>query len=195
MNRSVKNFISILLFILLFTLPAEAELPKGFKVSDYLTKLNQCITLAFNPDGRLFFLEKTGKVRVVSHGVLDPKPWAEIAVDPVSERGLLGIAFDPNFEKNHYVYLFHSVKRSNNNRVIRMTEREGRGVNPVTVLEIPDHIRAANHNGGNITFGPDGFLYITVGDGGGWPGRSQDDTNLLGKILRVDVRGTLPVTY
>jgi glucose/arabinose dehydrogenase len=135
--------------------------PEVFKVTDYLTGLKACITLAFAPDGRLFFLEKnTGRVRVVKDG-----------------------------------YFYYSAPESPNNRVVRMKEVEGRGGEPVKVIEIEDHVPASNHNGGNINFGPRGFLYITVGDGGGSPGRSQDDTNLLGKILRVNVRGELPVRY
>lgn len=167
-----------------------------FVVTDYLTSLNVCITLAFSPDKRLFFLEKnSGRVRVVKDGELQEKPWAELSVDPGGERGLLGMAFDPLFKENGFVYFYHSVRHSLDNRVVRMREVDGRGVELVTVLEIEDFVTASNHNGGNINFGPDGFLYITVGDGGGWPGRSQDDTNLLGKILRVDVRGPLPISF
>jgi glucose/arabinose dehydrogenase len=175
---------------------SEPNPPRGFKVTDYLTGLNDCITLAFAPDGRLFFLEKnTGRVRVAKDGRLDPVPWVKLTVDPVGERGLLGIAFDPDFKKNGFVYLYYSVAGSTNNRVVRLQEVNGRGRGLVKVVEIKDHVRASNHNGGNINFGPDGYLYITVGDGGGSPGRSQEDSNLLGKILRVNVRGPLPVKY
>lgn len=178
------------------------EVPKreGFKVSEFLTDLNVVITLQFSPDGRLFMLEKnSGLVRVVKDGKLIDKPWAKMFVDPVGERGLLGIAFDPNFKDNSYVYFYYSVPGSLNNRVVRLKEKDGMGakigVGETLVLEIPDHIKATNHNGGNIAFGPDGMLYITTGDGGGKPGRSHDDTNLLGKMLRVDVAGALPVKY
>lgn len=188
-------FLAISLAASSFAASSSSALPPGFKATDYLTGLNQCITLGFAPDGRLFFLEKSGRVRVVENGRLLAEPWAEIAVDQASERGLLGIAFDPDFKTNRFAYLYYSVKHGTDNRVVRMRDANGRGVEPVTVLDIKDHIKEANHNGGNLTFGPDGFLYITVGDGGGWPGRSQDDGNLLGKILRVDVRGALPVTY
>ncbi|MEE9613615.1 MAG: PQQ-dependent sugar dehydrogenase [Thermodesulfobacteriota bacterium] len=191
----VKRIFPLVLAFVLFHGTGRAA-PEGFEVTDYLTGLEVCITLAFAPDGRLFFLEKnSGRVSVVREGRLDPKPWAELKVDPEWERGLLGIAFDPKFSVNGHVYLYHSVPGSSNNRVVRLTEKDGRGAGAIKVLEIEDHVPASNHNGGNINFGPDGFLYITVGDGGGAPGRSQENTNLLGKMLRVDVRGPLPVRY
>lgn len=178
------------------------ELKKdGFKVSEFLRGLNVVITLEFSPDGRLFMLEKnSGLVRVVKDGKLLDEPWAKLNVDPVGERGLLGIAFDPNFTENKFVYFYYSVPNSLNNRVVRLEDKDAVGVYETLVLEIPDHVRATNHNGGNIKFGPDSLLYLTTGDGGGQPrrgtpGRSQDDTNLLGKILRVDVTGDLPVKY
>lgn len=174
---------------------AMSESP-SFKVTDFLTGLEICITLEFSPDKRLFFLEKnSGRVRVVKDGRLLAEPWAEIEVDGRGERGLLGIAFDPAFDKNKYVYLYYSVPGSTNNAVLRLTERDGQGVDPTKVLEIEDFISATNHNGGDIKFGPDNMLYITVGDGGGAPGRSQEIDNLLGKILRVDIRGELPIRY
>ncbi len=203
---SIRNlFVVVIAFVALGCGEQTGSVAKAgsFIVSDYLSGLDVCITIAFSPDSgnspdntsRLFYLEKnSGRVRVVRDGKLDPKPWASLKVDPGGERGLLGIVFDPLFKENGYVYFYYSVPGSGNNRVVRLKEIQGRGVEESTVLEIEDFVRATNHNGGNINFGPDGFLYITVGDGGGSPGRSQDDTNLLGKILRVDVRGPLPVT-
>ncbi len=195
LKRSI--FISAVLFALLVHWPLGSKAaPANFKVTDFLTGLDICITLEFSPDGRLFFLEKnSGRVRVVKDGRLIPEPWAEIEVDGHGERGLLGIAFDPAFAENKYVYLYYSVPRSTDNRVIRMTEISGKGVEPVKVLEIEDFVAATNHNGGDIEFGPDNMLYISVGDGGGAPGRSQDPGNLLGKILRVDPRTPLPIRY
>jgi glucose/arabinose dehydrogenase len=193
----LKSFTLIsALALMLYWPPASRAEPGPFEVSDFLTDLNICITLEFSPDGRLFFLEKnSGMVRVVKDGVLLSEPWAAIEVDGSGERGLLGIAFDPEFAKNHYVYLYYSVPGSTNNRVIRLREKDGKGVETTTVLEIEDFVRATNHNGGDIKFGPDDMLYISVGDGGGAPGRSQDSDNLLGKILRIDPRGTLPIEY
>ncbi len=174
-----------------------------FKVSTVADNVDIAVSIAFAPDWRLFYLEKnTGNVRVITDGKLDPVPWATIEVDPEGERGLLDIAFDPYFKTNGYIYFYHSVKNSRNNRVVRLKESGIRGKEMVTVLEIPDHISATNHNGGGIAFEPPNhsgfgktYLYVSVGDGGGRPGRSQEDTNLLGKVLKINVRGLLPITY
>lgn len=187
---------AIVMSLFALTLLTQEAGAGSFIASDYLTGLDGCITLAFSPDRRLFFLEKnTGRVRVVKDGNIEQNPWAEFKVDPRGERGLLGMAFDPLFKENGFIYFYYSLPDSGNNIVIRMKEVKGKGVEPAIVLEIEDFVEATNHNGGDIKFGPDGLLYITVGDGGGRPGRAQDDTNLLGKILRVDVRGKLPVRY
>lgn len=173
----------------------------GFKVSTFVDNTDVAITLAFSSDGRLFYLEKnTGKIRIVIDGKLRKEPWATIEVDPTGERGLLGLAFDPYFRTNGFVYFYHSVKDSQYNRIVRLRDVKGKGVEMTHILEIPDHVPATNHNGGNITFGPnnsrgEAYLYISVGDGGGRPGRSQENTNLLGKILKINVRGLLPITY
>lgn len=170
-----------------------ADAPGSFVVTDYITGLNQCITIAFAPDGRLFLLEKEGKVWVLDGGML--QPWAELRVDSYGERGLLGIAFDPDFNENGFVYLFYSIRGSTDNKVVRLKEVEGRGTDETLVLRIEDYIDASNHNGGDINFGPDKMLYITTGDGGGPPGRSQQGTNLSGKILRVNPHGSLPIRF
>lgn len=197
------TILSVWLFIFPTNSFSKSEKKEGFKVTTVVDNANVAVAIAFSPDWRLFYLEKnTGNIRVVNKGTLDPIPWATIKVDPVGERGLLGIAFDPYFNSNGYVYFYHSVKGSLNNRVVRLKEVDDRGTNLTTVLEIPDHIEATNHNGGAIAFEPPNFsgygktyLYVSVGDGGGKPGRSQDDNTLLGKILKIDVQGLLPVTY
>ncbi len=201
-----KNvFLSVLSFLFLNIIAY--ALPSGFTLTTVTSGLNQAITIRFAPDGRMFYLDQyVGQVRIMSNVsgnyVLNPTPWATIAVDSIagSERGLLGICFDPNFTTNHYIYFYHSVSGSYDNRVIRLTEDTTTHLaNPlsiVTVLEITDSNPATNHNGGNLTFGPDTMLYITVGDGGGSPGtRSQDTTIFQGKILHVNPYGTLPVPY
>jgi len=119
-----------------------------------------------------------------------------------SEEGLLGLAFDPAYEQNGYFYLYYSrdnPRRSVLSRFSRIQDNPSAAgpQSEVVILEIPQPF--ANHNGGQLAFGPDGFLYIGVGDGGsaGDPqGNGQSLGTLLGKILRIDVNGlSAPGSY
>jgi glucose/arabinose dehydrogenase len=105
-------------------------------------------------------------------------------VDPSSEGGLLGLAVDPQFPSRPYVYAYYST--GTDNRIARLTWRDNRIVDPQVILDgIP---MSAVHNGGRLTFGPDGFLYVGTGDGREEP-NSQDNNSLGGKILRITTDG------
>jgi uncharacterized repeat protein (TIGR01451 family) len=154
------------------------------------------VAMAFTPDGRLLFTEKGGfdssphaaHVRVVENGALRPQPWVTVTVVANSERGLLGIAVDPDFATNGYVYVFYTRPGSPQpvNRVSRFTEVGGFGVNEMLLLDIPEVDAEPNHNGGNLHFGPDGKLYVSVGESGSTRERAQDLTQAHGKILRIN---------
>ena len=197
--RKIASIPLIALLIILATTPMaigkekEKKEAPSFVIRDFIDGLDQCITVSFAPDGRLFYLEKPGRVWFIENGMT--RFFAGLKVDTSGERGLLGIAFDPDFTQNGFIYFYYSVKESLNNRVVRMKEVGGKGTDETLVLEIEDFMKASNHNGGDIKFGPDNMLYVTVGDGGGSPGRSQNTTNLLGKILRIDPRAPLPIKY
>ena len=156
------------------------------------------VTHAGDGSGRLFVVERDGRVRVVKGGrvtgtFLDLR-------GPVSaggERGLLNVAFHPDFETNRLLYVYYT--RSDGDIVIsRLTANAGRTSVPASseqVLLTIDHSEHSNHNGGSMAFGPDdGYLYLGTGDGGGGGDpleNGQDITGeLLGKILRIDVDGT-----
>lgn len=150
------------------------------------------------PDGRLFVTERTGRVRIVrlegSTATLQPDPWANINVraTPNTERGLLGIALDPQFAKNGFVYLYYSYRGAGTttlNRLVRMRDANGVGVEETILLDaIPG---SEQHDGGRVKFGPDGKLYVTVGDGE-VQNRAQDTGSPNGKILRVNADGSIP---
>ena len=146
-------------------------------------------------DGRLFVLEQQGRIRIFENEQLLPEEYLDISDlasggTPPNEEGLLGLAFHPNFGNNRQFYVFYTT--DNANIVARYTQSEAdpNKADPTgeIILSIPDF--ASNHNGGMIEFGPDGYLYIGTGDGGGGgdPQRTAQNTNnLLGKILRIDV--------
>jgi glucose/arabinose dehydrogenase len=135
-------------------------------------------------------------VRLFANGVLQTEPVITFRVDSFNERGLLGIAVDPNFNDNHFVYVYYSCAggadcASPENRVARFVERDGVGANPTIIFRSPVSAPAGQHNGGNIHFGPDGKLYITIGDDA-VPANAQDVTNVHGKLHRINPDGSMP---
>src|SRR5262249_37620871 len=132
--------------------------------------LSSPTAMDFAPDGRLFVCLQGGSLRVIKNGALLSTPFLTRTVDSNGERGLLGIAFDPNFDANHFVYIYYTVPGSPaHNRVARVTasgdtEQQPPGSSEVTLLDLNNLSSATNHNGGALHFGPDGKLYIAVGE-------------------------------
>jgi hypothetical protein len=149
-------------------------------------------------DPRLFIVEQPGRIRVVENGSLLATPYLDI-VDRVGsggERGLLSIAFHPRYAQNGFVYLNYT-DRAGDTRVERYRASADRNrADPASAqLVIGIAQPFSNHNGGQLQFGPDGKLYIGMGDGGsgGDPqGHGQDASTLLGDILRLDVDAGQP---
>ena len=168
----------------------------------YLSGLQLPAAPAFAPDGRLFLVEvNAGRVRVGKDGILQEEPVATFPVQQGSESGLLGLALDPNFAANRYVYVYYSEadparpSHGLRNRVVRFVERDGRASDVVPVLDnLPINEGGAvdAHQGGALGFGPDGKLYVTIGDTGR-PELAQDPTSLAGKVLRVNSDGSIPL--
>ena len=152
------------------------------------------VSMAFSPDnsGKFFFTEKdNGRVRVFNHGALAPTPFVTVPVYGHGEQGLLGITLHPDYPDSPFVYIFYTRPRDAWNVVVRFRDSSGRGVKPVTILVSPQ--TASDHNSGNIHFGPDKKLYVSLGDDA-VPGNSQDTSarNLHGKILRLNLDGSIP---
>ena len=142
---------------------------------------------------RLFVVEQLGRVRIIEHGVLREQPFLDIVgrVSCCGERGLLGIAFHPDFESNGRFFVNYT-NRSGDTVIARyQVGAEPNRVDPNTELILLTIDQPyPNHNGGQVAFGPDGYLYVGMGDGGsgGDPQENaQDDGTLLGKMLRLDV--------
>jgi glucose/arabinose dehydrogenase len=170
-----------------------ATLPTGF-VETQISGLSSPTAMDFAPDGRLFVCLQGGDLRVIKNGVLLPAVFLHQDVDFSGERGLLGVAFDPNFSTNNFVYVYYTVPGSPaHNRVSRFTASGDVAVagSELVILNLDNLSSASNHNGGAIHFGPDGKLYIAVGENAN-PPNSQTLTSLLGKILRINSNGTIP---
>jgi glucose/arabinose dehydrogenase len=155
-----------------------------------VAQLEQPVAMAVRPGERtLYLVEQVGRVRAVRGGQLDPTPVVDISdqVTAGGEQGLLGLAFSPN---GRYLYL-HYTDRDGDHQLAELT-MSGQRADPGSqrsLLRIDDPF--ANHNGGQLAFGPDQRLYIAFGDGGagGDPeGNGQSLDSLLGKILRIDPR-------
>jgi glucose/arabinose dehydrogenase len=148
----------------------------------------------FAPDGRLFVCLQEGRLRVIENGVLLATPFVTVTTTANGERGLLGIAFDPNFATNQFVYVYYTVITAPiHNRVSRFTANGNVDVvgSETVILELDNLSTATNHNGGGIHFGSDGKLYVGVGENAN-PANSQTVSNRLGKLLRLNADGTIP---
>jgi glucose/arabinose dehydrogenase len=173
---------------------APATVPIGYTLSQVANGLVNPTLMEFAPDGRLFVSEQGGDLRVIKNGVLLPTPFVHINVDSSGERGLLGIAFDPQFTTDQYVYVYYTVPGAPaHNRVSRFTANGDTAVagREVDIFDLDPLSSATNHNGGSIHFGADGKLYISAGENAN-PANSQSLTSLLGKILRINPDGTIP---
>ncbi len=152
-------------------------------------------SMAFSPDGRLFFTEKnTGNIRIMldDNKVLG-KPFASLQDHHVSyEQGVLGLVLDPLYEKNHFVYIYYTAKGTDKviNKLVRFTDVNNSGIDKVILL---DDIPALDgyHSGGALAFGPDGKLYIGVGDAT-QAIFAQSPSVSIGKVLRINNDGTIP---
>jgi glucose/arabinose dehydrogenase len=151
------------------------------------------ITHAGDGSGRLFVVEQTGTVRILSEGEVLDEPFLDVseAIVAGGEQGLLGLAFHPDYRRNGRFFINYTDVEGNTVVAEVRTSNDPNRAEDGSVrslLQIDQPF--ANHNGGQLAFGPDGYLYIATGDGGsaGDPeGNGQDTEALLGKLLRVDV--------
>ena len=166
-----------------------ATLPTGFTEAAFGASMaTGCTAMAFAPDGRLFVSQQNGSLRVIKNGVLLGPAFMTLSVDSNGERGLLGVAFDPSFSTNHFIYAYHTVAGSPaHNRVSRYTANGDvvTANSELILLDLDSLSSATNHNGGALHFGPDGKLYVSVGENANGA-NSQSLTNRLGKILRIN---------
>src|SRR5690242_15417939 len=174
-----------------------AIVPDGFSDNEVATGVFSPTAMAIAPDGsnRIFVTEQTGDVRVVKNGQLLTNPFVRINVTSFGEHGLLGIAFDPDFANNHFVYVYYTTPGTTfHNRLSRFTANGDVAVaGSEQVLMDTQDLDPSQlfHDGGCLRFGPDGKLYVSTGENE-HPENSQDLTNLQGKILRINADGSIP---
>ena len=181
----------ILLVTLLITVIA--IIPNAFaevNVQTILDNLKNPWELEFAPDGKIFFTERDGKLWMIDDESR-LQLVAEFPASNTSEGGLLGLELDPDYENNHFLYLYQTYLDipTHQNKVIRYTVNNNQLTEEMILIDkIPGAIW---HDGGRIKFGPDGMLYITTGDATN-ANLSQDPASLAGKILRINSDGTIP---
>src|SRR5688500_10745830 len=169
MRLHLKRLIcAVLATVTLATSPAgAATVPDGFQEVLVASGLSNPTAMQFAADGRLFVAEQGGRLRVIKDGALLPTPFLTVTVSSVGERGLLGVAFDPAFSTNQYVYVYYTATApAIHNRISRFTANGDVAVagSEVILLELDNLSSATNHNGGALAFGPDGKLYAAVGE-------------------------------
>lgn len=184
----VKFILCLVCFFLCLPVPGSAQLQDGFIREQIATGLNPT-SMVSAPDGRVFITEKNGAIRIIRDDQLLDQPLLKIEVDDSNERGLGHMVLHPDFEHSGYYYVFYSVPGLRHNRISRFTANGDHTVpgSEVIILDL-DELGGEIHNGGDMVFGFDGYLYIGTGDGGqNWRGVDLGSTN--GKILRVDDAG------
>ena len=197
---TMKSFIA-LFFVAIAALSSFSQAP--FKLqTGFITGLNSPVFLTNAGDGsrRLFIVQQRGIIKVVQPGSTVPTDYLNLTAlvsASGNERGLLGLAFHPDFENNRRFFVYYTRATGTSSDPIEIAEYEQSAANPNianaaavrTIISIP-HPGQTNHNGGTIAFGPDGYLYAGTGDGGSGndpPNNAQNINSLLGKMLRIDI--------
>jgi glucose/arabinose dehydrogenase len=214
--RRGASVLLVLAFAWVIAGPADAAVPSGF-TDTQITPLASPEGLAFTPDGRLLVTTQTGFVRVISNGTLLPTPALDLRAKLCNdnEGGIPGVAVDPNFASNRFVYLYYTFKKSGVceyggtpnspvNRVSRFVLSASNTIDPLSEVVLLDNMPSpeAGHIGGDLQFGKDGFLYVSIGDGqcdylknsGCFAANdaSRDQNVLLGKVARITRDGAIP---
>ncbi len=164
--------------------------PAGFQKTTLISSgLNNPTGFEILPDGRVFIIEQTGAIKLYKNGQLLAQPFDVLPAKGENDRGLLGIAVDPLFSSNNYLY-FRYVGLDDKHHVVRyVATGDAATQNPVEIYST-DYSQASNHAGGSIQFGPDEKLYISFGDSN--TGSSQDLGTVIGKVIRINNDGTIP---
>ncbi|HEY9113477.1 MAG TPA: PQQ-dependent sugar dehydrogenase, partial [Bacteroidales bacterium] len=195
------SFRLLIIFLAMISYSCMEAQQQQLKLTAFATGLSRPLCIQNTGDDRLFVLEQAGKIKIIeASGLIKETPFLDISSivnDGGNEQGLLGLAFHPDYTTNGYFYLNYTTSNGST-QVSRFSVSENNpdladASSEFQILTIAQPY--SNHNGGDIHFGPDGYLYIGMGDGGsgGDPqNRAQNGQELLGKMLRIDVDNGSP---
>jgi glucose/arabinose dehydrogenase len=177
--------------------PPDGSFSTPYRVEVLARGLHVPWSIVVLPDRRVLFTERTGAVRVLHHDKLLPAPALTIEVAQGNKMGMLGMAADPHFSQNHYIYLAYDYKLQPFDpgnpqfrlRLVRYREHNDKLIEPRTLIE--DLPAWSNHTGCRLRFAPDGTLYFTDGDANE-PPRAQDLSQMNGKVFRIKADGSIP---
>src|SRR5688572_17802682 len=195
----MRNFYKVVVFLLGLAVFSSASVyaqvfPANFARVLVTNGIVYPSAMAFAPDGRIFVAEQGGKLRVIKNNVLLPTAFVQLSVNASGERGLIGIALDPDFPTNNHLYLYYTVPGAPlHNRISRFTANGDQVLagSESIVLELDPLSGATNHNGGAMHFGKDGKLYVAIGENANTAHAQNLDT-YHGKLLRINKDGSVP---
>jgi glucose/arabinose dehydrogenase len=189
-----KQSILIFVALLIYQLSISQTFPPHFSREQVGGAITNPTVMAFANDGRIFVAEQSGKLRVIKNGTLLAASFVTLTVNSNGERGLIGIALDPDFATNNFIYLYYTVNTAPlHNRISRFTANgdEVLANSEQIILELDNLSGATNHNGGALSFGLDGKLYVAIGENA-TPANAQNLDTYHGKLLRINKDGTAP---
>ncbi len=190
----IKQFYILLFFTLYGHCAYSQTFPANFAREQVGGTLSAPTVMAFANDGRIFVAEQAGSLRVIKNDALLTTPFITLTVNSNGERGLIGIALDPDFATNNFLYLYYTVITAPiHNRISRFTANGDVALanSEQILLELDNLSGATNHNGGALAFGLDGKLYVAIGENAN-TAYSQNLDTYHGKILRINKDGSAP---
>lgn len=190
MRRIITIAVAVTGILAIVTATAEA-VPKKTKVQAYQKNLAFPIDMAWaHGSKKIFFTEKGGRIRVMVGKDLLGRPCKTLNVNSAGERGLLGIVLHPNYNQNHYLYVYYTKASPLEHRVTRFTVRKNKCRNAKHIVTGLNASSSGYHNGGQLEFAG-GKLFVTTGEAHS-PGLAQDTSSRLGKVLRYNPNGSIP---
>jgi glucose/arabinose dehydrogenase len=194
--RSYFKLLTISLFVtfMCYHLSYAQVYPADFAQVLVTSGITNPTVMDFAPDGRIFVAEQGGNLRVIKNNTLLTTPFITLTVNSTGDSGLMGIALDPDFSTNNYIYLYYTTTNSpGNNRISRFTANGDvvEAGSEVTILELDPLSGSTNHIGGAMHFGIDGKLYVATGENSN-SANSQNLDSYHGKLLRINKDGSVP---